>query len=62
MTTQVQKLEARVSELERMMDLLTNKFEVTIAKALEKVIGDGLTVESDKELAELLQKTSHNGT
>ena len=49
MTTQVQKLEARVCELERVMQLIVNKFEATIAKALDKVIIDGVEVETDND-------------
>ncbi|GLP98667.1 hypothetical protein GCM10007891_05210 [Methylophaga thalassica] len=55
---QVSHLEGQVAEANRKLDLLLNNFETTMAKAIDKVIADGIEVEqtTDSQIKALINE------
>jgi len=53
----------RVEALERKMDILTNRFEQRIAKAIDLIIAEGIEVDtSNAQLEQLLRETKSNNS
>ena len=54
----VSLLEGQLTEVNRKLDLLLNNFETTMAKAIDKVIADGIEVEqtTDSQIKAFLEK------
>lgn len=55
---QVSQLDGQVTEANRKLDLLLNNFETTMAKAIDKVIADGIEVEqtTDSQIKALINE------
>lgn len=54
----VSLLEGQLTEVNRKLDLLLNNFETTMAKAIDKVIADGIEVEqtTDSQIKALINE------
>lgn len=55
---QVNEQGRQLDEANRKLDLLLNNFETTMAKAIQKVIGDGIEVEqtTESQIRELIHE------
>lgn len=60
---QVSKLNGQVTEANRKLDLLLNNFQTTMAKAIDKVIADGIEVEqtTDSKIKEIITGENYDG-